>query len=418
MIMLDLLREKAKYVKDNNLGGMIAWMASQDAKTTSTKHDELTKVTKEALFGTGDLQDYEVKFTPANVTSKLSTSKPAWGAGSVINISFTNNEKLSATGEVLRSVEEAAKTLKNVKLYIKTNGVTITSGQYPAPAVKFENGYYVLDFSGSYDGKLIKPGQTVTFDLNTAEVIENLDGVVSIEMSQKMFSSAPEMQRQLIYKGSTTPETNTAPTINGVANKEIYVGDTFNPLTGVTASDKEDGDLTSKITVAGSVDTSKAGSYTLTYTVADSKGLKATATAVIKVSEKSTTNTAPVISGVSNKQINKGTIFNPLIGVTASDKEDGDLTSKITVTGSVDTSKVGSYEITYSVSDSKGLVTTAKATITVVDDSTPEIPTYSPTKTYVAGDIVIYNGVKYKAKWWTLGETPGASQWGAWEKIS
>ena len=412
------IREKAKYVKDNNLGGMIAWMASQDAKTTSTKHDELTKVTKEALFGTGDLQDYEVKFTPANITSKLSTSKPAWGSGSVINLSFTNNEKLSATGDVLKSVEEAAKTLKNVKLYIKTNGVTITGGQYPAPAVKYENGYYVLDFSGSYDGKLIKPGQTVTFELNTAEVIDNLSGIVSVEISQKMFPSAPEMQRQLIYGGSTTPETNTAPTINGVANKEIYVGDNFNPLAGITAFDKEDGDLTSKITVTGSVDTSKVGSYTLTYTVTDSKGLKATATAIITVSEKSTTNTAPVISGVSNKQINKGDIFNPLAGITASDKEDGDLTNKITVKGTVDTSKVGSYELTYSVSDSKGLTTTAKSTITVVDNSIPEIQAYSPTKTYVAGDIVLYNGVKYRAKWWTLGETPGATQWGPWEKIS
>lgn len=330
------IKEKAQYVKDNNLGGMIAWMASQDAKTTSTKHDELTKATKEALFGTTDLKDYEVKLTPSNVTAKLSSSKPAWGSGSVINLSFTNNEKLSATGEVLKSVEEAYKTLKNVKVYIKTNGITITSGQYPAPSVKFENGYYVLDFSSSYDGKLIKPGQTISLDLNTSEVIDNLSGVVSIEISQKMYQSAPEMQRQFIYSGQTSPETNTAPVISGVSNKEIKVGD----------------------------------------------------------------------------------VFNPLAGVTASDKEDGDLTSKITITGSVDTSKVGAYNLTYSVADSNGLTSTAKSTITVVSNTTPEIQTYSPTKAYVTGDIVMYNGVKYKAKWWTQGETPGVSQWGAWEKIS
>ncbi|MBC8824499.1 chitinase, partial [Escherichia coli] len=34
---------KAQYVKDNNLGGMISWMQSQDKTTTSTKRDELTK---------------------------------------------------------------------------------------------------------------------------------------------------------------------------------------------------------------------------------------------------------------------------------------------------------------------------------------------------------------------------------------
>lgn len=56
------IQEKAKYVKDHNLGGMIAWMASQDAKTTSTKHDELTKVTKEALFGSGSLDNYTLTY--------------------------------------------------------------------------------------------------------------------------------------------------------------------------------------------------------------------------------------------------------------------------------------------------------------------------------------------------------------------
>ena len=221
-----------------------------------------------------------------------------------------------------------------------------------------------------------------------------------------------------VLPDQSTPTDNTAPVINGVTNKQIAMGDAFNPLAGITASDKEDGDLTSKIVVSGTVDTSKAGVYNLTYSVTDSKGLKTEAIATITVVEKTETNTAPVLTGVSNKQITLGTSFNPLSGVTASDKEDGDLTSKIVVSGTVDTSKVDSYELTYSVTDSKGLVTTAKSTITVVDNSAPEIPTYSPTKVYVGGDIVIYNGVKYKAKWWTQGETPGASQWGAWEKIS
>ena len=411
------IQEKVKYVKEHNLGGMIAWMASQDAKTTSTKHDELTKVTKEALFGSGSLDNYTITYNKLNVTSKLTTSKPAWGSGSVINLSFTNNEKLSESGEVLSSVETAAKTLKNVKLYIKTNGITITGAQHPSPAVKQENGYYVIDFSGSYDGKLMKPGQTVSFDLNIAESIDNLNGLVSVELSQRMYSTSPEMGRQFIYGNPTSPD-NTAPVINGATNKQIYIGDSFNSLAGITASDKEDGDLTNKVTVSGTVDTTKAGTYNLTYSVVDSKGLKTTVSVTITVSEKTATNTAPVINGVANKEIKIGSIFNPLTGITASDKVDGDLTNKIVISGTVDTSKVGTYNLTYSVTDSKGLVTTAKATITVVDNVTPEIPTYSPTKAYIAGDIVMYNGVKYRAKWWTQGETPGTNQWGAWEKIS
>ena len=270
---------------------------------------------------------------------------------------------------------------------------------------------------------------------------------------------------------------NYSPTISGVNDTSITVGDKFDPLSGVTASDKEDGDLTSKIVVSGSVDTTKTGDYTLKYTVIDSNGLSTTKERVVTVlralepgqqfydpsktykygdqvvykdglyeciswyipptddsspnntkywklikvltDESSTTdNTAPVIKGVSDKQINIGDTFDPLTGITASDKEDGDLTSNITVTGTVDTSKAGVYELTYSVTDSKGLTTTAKSTITVIDNTASEIPTYDSTTAYAAGDVVIYNGVKYQAKWWTQGETPGSSEWGAWEKIS
>ncbi|MFN6593249.1 M60 family metallopeptidase, partial [Bacillus sp. TD10] len=52
--------------------------------------------------------------------------------------------------------------------------------------------------------------------------------------------------------------------------------------------------------------------------------------------------------------INVGSSFDPMKDVSATDKEDGDLTNKITIEGQVDTSKVGIYELTYTVEDSKG----------------------------------------------------------------
>lgn len=60
-------------------------------------------------------------------------------------------------------------------------------------------------------------------------------------------------------------------------DKTLTVGDTFDPLKDVTASDTEDGDLTAKIEVLRSnVDTSKAGTYQVTYKVMDSMGASAT----------------------------------------------------------------------------------------------------------------------------------------------
>ena len=52
---------------------------------------------------------------------------------------------------------------------------------------------------------------------------------------------------------------------------------------GFEAHDARDGNLTAKITVAGTVDTNTAGTYTLTYTVADGAGNTDTTTRTVTV---------------------------------------------------------------------------------------------------------------------------------------
>ncbi|EUJ47204.1 beta strand repeat-containing protein [Listeria rocourtiae] len=56
-------------------------------------------------------------------------------------------------------------------------------------------------------------------------------------------------------------------------DQTFRVGDTFSPLAGVTATDKEDGNLTADVTVKSSnVDMTKVGNYTVVYTVTDKDG--------------------------------------------------------------------------------------------------------------------------------------------------
>lgn len=70
-------------------------------------------------------------------------------------------------------------------------------------------------------------------------------------------------------------------------DKKLTVGDSFDVMAGVTALDKEDGDLTDKIEVINNtVDTSKAGTYTVTYKVTDSNGASVTKTITITVKDK------------------------------------------------------------------------------------------------------------------------------------
>ena len=57
-------------------------------------------------------------------------------------------------------------------------------------------------------------------------------------------------------------------------------------MSGISAYDKEDGDLTAHIKVSGSVNTSKVGEYKLTYTVEDKDGNVSTFTRIIFVKEK------------------------------------------------------------------------------------------------------------------------------------
>lgn len=75
-------------------------------------------------------------------------------------------------------------------------------------------------------------------------------------------------------------------TLKGSASMTLDVGESFTDP-GATAKDDKDGDLTSKIKTSGKVDTSKAGTYTITYSVSDSAGNKTTKKRTVTVKEKS-----------------------------------------------------------------------------------------------------------------------------------
>ena len=159
---------------------------------------------------------------------------------------------------------------------------------------------------------------------------------------------------------------NEAPVIHAT-DKTITVGDTFDPMADVTATDAEDGNLTTKIVVEkNDVKTDVAGKYEVTYKVTDSKGASRTKTIIVTVNPKmEVLNEAPVIHA-TDKTITVGDTFDPMADVTATDAEDGNLTTKIVVEkNDVKTDVAGKYEVTYKVTDSKGVSFTKTITVTV-----------------------------------------------------
>ncbi|MEH7815173.1 DUF5011 domain-containing protein, partial [Bacillus toyonensis] len=124
--------------------------------------------------------------------------------------------------------------------------------------------------------------------------------------------------------------TDEAPVLTVPAEATINVGDNFNPLAGVKAIDNEDGDITNKVTVDGSVNASKPGTYVLTYTVTDSKGHTVTAKQTVTVKQKvEPKDEDPILTVPAEVIINMDDNYNPLAGVKAIDNEDGDITSKV-----------------------------------------------------------------------------------------
>lgn len=152
-----------------------------------------------------------------------------------------------------------------------------------------------------------------------------------------------------------------AATISFADDLHLHLGQkSFSLMDGVSAHDVKDGDLTNKVVYGSTVDVNTEGTYQVTYQVTDSAGHKTSATRDVVV-----TNDAPVIHVSGNNQTEVGHAFDPLQGVTADDYQDGDLTTEIKVAGDVDTSKLGDYELIYTVTDKNGAVTTLKRSVTV-----------------------------------------------------
>ena len=78
-----------------------------------------------------------------------------------------------------------------------------------------------------------------------------------------------------------------APSINGISDKTVTVGDTIDYLSGVTAVDGKGTDITGNIEVDSSkVDVNTPGTYQITYKVTDSYGFSTGANCNITVNEK------------------------------------------------------------------------------------------------------------------------------------
>ncbi len=181
--------------------------------------------------------------------------------------------------------------------------------------------------------------------------------------------------------GTLSETTAPSITLTGAPSINLSLGDTFTDP-GATASDDVEGDLTSSISISGSVDTSTAGTYVITYSVTDTAGNTTTLTRTIVVSAVLVVRAAPSITleGETTINLTKGDTSFTDPGATASDDVDGDLTSSIQIDGSFYWYPINNvlavartYFITYLVTNTAGYSTTVTRTIVVSEPTSDNI---------------------------------------------
>lgn len=200
--------------------------------------------------------------------------------------------------------------------------------------------------------------------VNTALV-----GVYSItyDVTDGAGNSAVQVTRTVNVTDTTKPVI----TLNGTTPVTVECGSTYTDA-GATASDVCDGTLTTSIVTNNPVNAGAVGTYTVTYNVTDTQGNNATqVTRTVNVVD----SLAPVIArlGDSIVTVELGGSYTDA-GATAADQCDGDLTTSIVTNNPVNTSVVGTYTVTYDVTDAQGnAATQVTRTVYVVDTARPYV---------------------------------------------
>lgn len=170
-------------------------------------------------------------------------SKSNKGKSSIKKINFGQFKKLAKSGDNGDTIKDLQEALNKIASDLGlTFNILLVDGKFGSNTVKVV--------------KMIQAHQQILADgvvgpVTLAKLNKLLDAV-------EVVNSAPEI-------------TLTGDAAMTVAVDAVYVD------AGATASDAEDGDITSSIVVGGDiVDTSVAGVYTISYDVSDSKGLAAT----------------------------------------------------------------------------------------------------------------------------------------------
>ena len=304
-----------------------------------------------------------------NLTSSIQTTSTVnTNAVGSYTVSYNVSDAAgNAATEVTRTVNVTDQAIPVISLVGSSTVTTALSGTYT------DAGATATD---AVDGNLTSSIQT-TSNVNTSTVGSY---TVSYNVSDAAGNAATEVTRTVNVADQTIPVIS----LVGSSTVTVAHGSTYSD-SGATATDNLDGNLTGSIQTTSTVNTSAVGTYTVKYNVSDAAGNAATeVTRTVNVTDQA----IPTISlvGSSTVTVAHASTYTDA-GATATDAVDGNITSSIQTTSNVNTSAVGSYSVTYNVSDAAGnAATEVTRTVNVTDQAIPVISLVgSSTVTVTAG---------------------------------
>lgn len=239
--------------------------------------------------------------------------------------------------------------------------------------------------------------------------------------------------------GVVTPPSNKKPVLSVSSTVTVNAGESVS--VSASATDADNDPLTfswtasSELTVSGSAtntlaitapDVTQDSQFTATVSVTDGKATVSQSVVVNVIAPTTGDNTAPTVDAIADITVEEGA--SAAVTVVASDAQNDALTytwnvpAGLTLVGSGASVNLtagavdADTNLTVSVAVSDGQVATTQSftvTVTNTDTTPPTGDTWDVSKVYVGGDIVVYNGITYKAKWWTQGNRPDLG--GVWE---
>jgi PKD repeat protein len=268
-----------------------------------------------------------------------------------------------------------------------------------------------IDFN--MDG-LFTNDELVLSDMN-AQVLTKMD---SVPVSSTQLLGSTRMRVGVTYAGT---QLNPSVTFLGVFRDYVvnFPTDTVRPLAslkegsiiyteihkayvdpGVMASDNFEGDISNKYEVIGTVDTSKVGPNYLKYIVRDFYNnvcdtMRRTVFVILNQTGPSLTLTPPnqVYVEVYKKYTEPGFL--------AKDNQGNIINNQVIVNNGIDTAKLGTYSVTYTVIDAFGMMVSQQRSVTVGDTTSPLItPKSNPYVQQVGSAIDLTKVVDVTDNYW------------------